>query len=307
LSLAADHKRILFVSLKKEAEPLLDQLRSAGHQVSLVDDLDDAAALLAAGAFDQTIVPGHTIQPLLAQRSIWERSGGDSWRLSTAAIAHDLRNLLSALERCMRELHEEAALLGSHSDELSQLRRIISTLSTFLLELTEDFGAEPRQNLAPQVFDLEDAVELAAISVYSSAAERRQRLVIDIDERARYIRADASRIKRVLSNLLLHASRQTPSLGTVAVRARRDSGDCVISVGYDAEAVSIAGLKELLSSGESRAELPGSGLYGVQEIVQQHGGRLWVESEKGSGTTIFVSVPSTEILHSESSFSVAPS
>lgn len=304
---AEDRKRILIVSLKKEAEPLLGQLRAAGHQVSLVDDLDDAAALLAAGAFDQTIFPGHTIQPLLAQRAIWERSGGDSWRLSTAAIAHDLRNLLSALERCVRELHEEAGLLGSHADDLAQLRRTISTLSTFLLELTEDFGAGPRQDLAPQVFDLEDAVELAAISVYSSAAERRQRLVIDIDERARYIRADASKIKRVLSNLLLHASRQTPSLGTVTVRARRDSGDCVLSVRYDAEAVSIAGLKGLLSPHEGRTDPNGGALYGVQQIVQQHGGRLWVESEKGSGTTIFVSVPSAEILHSESSFSTAPS
>jgi len=305
LSPAEDRKRILFVSLKKEAEPVIDQLRAAGHQVSLVEDMDAAAALLASGAFDQTIVPGHTIQPLLAQRSIWERSGGDSWRLSTAAIAHDLRNLLSALERCTRELQEEAVLVGSHGDDLAQLQRTISTLSTFLLELIEEFGAGAGQGLAPQVFDLEDAVELAAISVYSSASERRQRLVIDVDERARYIRADATKIKRVLSNLLLHASRQTPSLGTVTVRARRDSGDCVISVGYDAEAVSIAGLTELLSPGEGRAS--GGGLYGVQQMVQQHGGRLWVESERGSGTTIFVSVPSAEIINSESSFSIAPS
>jgi signal transduction histidine kinase len=305
LSPAEDCKRILFVSLKKEAEPVLAQLRAAGHQVSLVEDMDDAAALLASGAFDQTIVPCHTIQPLLAQRSIWERSGGDSWRLSTAAIAHDLRNLLSALERCTRELQEEAVLLGSHGDDLAQLQRTISTLSTFLLELIEEFGGGSGQSLAPQVFDLEDAVELAAISVYSSASERRQRLVIDIDERVRYIRADATKMKRVLSNLLLHASRQTPSLGTVTVLARRDSGDCVISVAYNAEAASIAGLTELLRPGEGSA--PGGGLYGVQQMVQQHGGRLWVESERGSGTTVFVSVPSAEITHSESSFSIAPS
>jgi signal transduction histidine kinase len=305
LTPAEDRKRILVVSPKKEAEPVLGQLRAAGHHVSLVEDIDDAAALLASGAFDQSIVPAQTIQPLLAQRALWERSGGDTWRLSTAAIAHDLRNLLSALERCMRELHEEAALLGSHSDELAQLQRTISTLSTFLLELTEELGAGAPRAVAPQEFDLEDAVELAAISVYSSASERRQRLVIDIDERARYIRADATKIKRVLSNLLLYASRQTPSLGTVTVGARRDSGECVISVGYDAEAVSIAALSELLSPLEGRAEAYVGSLHGVQQIVQQHGGRLWVESERGSGTTIFVSVPSAEILHSESS--LAPS
>jgi signal transduction histidine kinase len=301
LTPAEHRKRILIVSLKKEAQPVLGQLRAAGHQVSLVEDLDDAAALLASGAFDQAIIPAQTIQPLLAQRALWQRSGGDTWRLSTAAIAHDLRNLLSALERCMRELHEEAALLGSHSDELAQLQRTISTLSTFLLELTDELGAGAPRSVAPEEFDLEDAVELAAISVYSSASERRQRLVIDIDERARYIRADATKIKRVLSNLLLYASRQTPSLGTVTVGARRDSGECVISVGYDSEAVSIAALSELLSPLEGKAEAPVGSLHGVQQLVQQHGGRLWVESEKGTGTTIFVTVPSTEIVRSESS------
>jgi signal transduction histidine kinase len=305
LTPADERKRILVVSLKKEAEPVLSQLRAAGHQVSLVEDMDDAAALLASGAFDQTIIPAAAIHPLFTLRSAWERSGGDSWRLSTAAIAHDLRNLLSALGRYTRELHEEASLMGSHSDEVAQLLRTISTLSTFLLELTEDFGSGAAPGVVPQVFDLEDAVELAAISVYSSAAERRQRLVIDIDERARYLRADTTKIKRVLSNLLAYASRQTPSLGTVTVRARRDSGECVISVAYDAEAVSIAGLTELLSAGQTRADPQSGGLYGVQQIVQQHGGRLWVESERGSGTTIFVSVPSAEIIPGESS--LAPS
>ncbi|MGH8247447.1 MAG: hypothetical protein ACREUU_13565, partial [Gammaproteobacteria bacterium] len=102
---AQDHrKRILFISLKREAEPLLAQLRAAGHEVSIVEDLDDAQALLASGAFDQAVLPGETTEALFSQRSLWEGSGGDSWRQSAAAIAHDLRNLLAALERCLREL-----------------------------------------------------------------------------------------------------------------------------------------------------------------------------------------------------------
>jgi len=55
-------KRILFVSLKREAEPLLAQLRAARHEVSIVEDLDDAQALLASGAFDQAVLPGETTE-----------------------------------------------------------------------------------------------------------------------------------------------------------------------------------------------------------------------------------------------------
>ncbi len=300
-----NRKRILVVSLKKEAEPVLRQLRAAGHQVSVVQDMDDAQALLASGAFDQTILPSRTIESLLVQRALWERSGGDSWRRSTAAIAHDLRNLLSALDRCTRDL--EAEDFGTpRGGDLPQLQRTMSTLSTFLLELTDEFDAGPRQDLSLKVLDLEDAVETAAIAVYSSASDRRQRLVIDIEERARYVRADSTKMKRVLSNLLLHASGQTPRLGTVTVLARRECGDCIISVSHTAETASLSGLTELFGAKDGRSDYSKGVLYGVQHIVEQHGGRLWIESERGAGTTIFVSFPSPEIDYSESTLSVAP-
>jgi signal transduction histidine kinase len=301
-----DRKRILFVSLKKEAEPLLGELRAAGHQVSLVEDLDDAQAMLASGAFDQTVIPGQTMEPLLVQHSLWERAGGESWRRSTAAIAHDLRNLLQTLETCTRELHRWDSPERAGQEELVQLLRTISTLSLFLMELTDELEAGVSPNLAVGTVDLEDAVEAAAVTAYPSASERRQRLVVDIDEETRYVKADSTRMKRVLSNLLLHASRQTPSHGTVTVHAHRECDDCVISVSYTAETVSMAGLSDLFGPAEGRADRPGSGLYKVQNIIEQHGGRLWLESQRGAGTSIFVSLPSKGVAHSRSTLSLTP-
>jgi signal transduction histidine kinase len=297
-------RRILFVSLKKEAEPLLSQLRAAGHQVSVIQELDQAQVVLAGGGFDGVVLPSVTIEPLLAQRVKWERSGGDSWRRSTVSIAHDLRNLLSALARCTRELREAEGAPRSPGADLTQLQRTIATLSAFLEELTDEFDGGSRRDLLIQVVDLEDAIETAAVAVYALARERRQRLVIDVEDGCRYVRADSTRIKRVLSNLLLHASRQTPSLGTVKIAVHREADDCVMSVSYNAETAGIAGLTELFGGGSGQA-LSG-GLSGVQEIVEQHGGRLWLESERGARTTIFVSFPSPELIPNESKVSPVP-
>lgn len=292
-------KRILFISLKREAEPLLHQLRAAGHEVSIVEDLDEAQVLLASGAFDQAVLPGDATQTLFAQRSLWESSGTNSWRQSTAAIAHDLRNLLSALEHCLRELQR-----AGH-DDLSELRRTITTLSGFLLELTDELQAGCQPGLLLTLMDLEDVVEVAAVTVYPSAADRRQRLVIDIEDEARHIRADATKMKRVLSNLLLHASRQSPALGTVTVTARRDADKCVISVSYTAETISLSGISELFSRSGVQTDRPPVGLRSIQDIVEQHGGRVWVESQKGAGTSVFLSVPSPEGVGTEA-FSLTP-
>lgn len=302
-------RRILFVSLKKEAEPLRSLLRAAGHQVSVVQEMEKAQAVLASGAFDEVVLPSRTIEPLLAQGAVWERSGSESWRRSTVSIAHDLRNLLSALARCTRELREvegdaRSGVARSHRDDLTQLQRTMATLSAFLEELTDEFDGGSRRDLFIQFIDLEDAIETAAVAVYSSASERRQRLVIDVEDRCRYVRADSTRMKRVLSNLLLHASRQTPSLGTVKIGVHREADDCVLAVTYNAATASISGLKELF--GGKGGLGTGGGLSGVQEIVEQHGGRLWVESERGAGTTILVSFPSPEVIPNESAVLPAP-
>jgi signal transduction histidine kinase len=216
LTTAADRKRILFISPKREAGILLDQLRAAGHETSIVEDVDDGYSLLSSGGFDQAVIAGRTAEELLGKHALWESSDIDSWCRSTAAIAYDLRNFLQDLEK---SLGETRLTRETHPEEL---RRTIHTLCGFLLELTEEFQATCRPGLELALVDLEDVVEVAAVTVYPSAVDRRQRLIVDIKESARYMRADGTKMKRVLANLLAHASRQSPARGTVTVSAQRD-------------------------------------------------------------------------------------
>ncbi len=291
-----DRKRILFVSPKKEAAPLLAQLRAAGHHVSLVDDLDQATALLTPGGFDQTLISGSALALLLKQRHLLEGTDADSWRRSTIAITHDLRRLLGSLESIVQpEGHDNA--LAAPGAEIAQVARTIKMLSVFLLELTEELDGGSGAGLALSRFDLEDAVETAAMAVYPSASDRRQRLVIDIDESVAYIVADRTKVRRILASLLAHASSQSGRLGTVSVRARRDLDECNVSVCYRGETMSTSELGDLFRPAPADSR---PGVYTVQSLVEAHGGRLWIESEKSSGTTIFVSLPSPAVVPGES-------
>jgi signal transduction histidine kinase len=298
LTATADSKRILFISPRREAGVLIDQLRAAGHEASIVEDFDDGYALLSSGGFDQTVIAARAAEELLSERALWRASDTDSWRRSTAAIAHDLRNFLEMLERSIGEARLSRETYPQES------RRTIGILCGFLLELVEDLQASCRPGLVLSVVDLEDAVEVAAVTVYPSAVDRRQRLIVDIKESARYVRADATKAKRVLANLLALASRQSPARGTVVVSARRDSGDCVIGVTYTAETLTLAGLSELFKPAVNGAPLVG--LRSIQDIVDQHGGRLWVESQRGAETSVYISLPSPEILDAQPRPSPAP-
>ena len=288
MTLGEKPKRILFVALKKEAQPVLGELRGLGHEISLVEDIDEAAVLLSSGGFDQAIFPAAALSGILDQRALWENNESDNWRRAIAGLAHDIEYLLQALRRGIVESGNQA--------EARETVRTISVLAHYLSELSSEMDAAPGQDLRLSIIDLEEAVETAAITVYPSAAERRQRLVIDIEEDCTSVRADSVKLKRILGTLLDYASRHTPSNGRVLVRAYLEQDEPVICISYPGEELNRSEIQQLFSP-EDREN--GSGLSRVQRLIEQHGCRLWLESERGVSTDLFLALPRWSHVKSE--------
>jgi signal transduction histidine kinase len=284
-----DPKRILFVAPKQEAQPVLAELRGLGHGVSLVEDLDEAAVLLDSGGFDHAVLPGASLLQLLEQRTLWETNDADKWRRAMAGLAHDIEYLLHSLR--------QAIVQSGDIVEAQETVRTISVLARFLAELTGELDAGSAQELQLSIFDVEEAVETAAVKVYPSAAERRQRLIIDVEEAAHNVRADPVKLKRILASLLDYASRYTPSSGSVKVRAFVDEQEPVICVSYPGEGLTRREIQQLFSPQGDREG--SSGLYRVQRLVEQHSCRLWLESERGVSTELFLSLPRWSYVRAE--------
>ncbi|MCH8815977.1 MAG: sensor histidine kinase [Chloroflexi bacterium] len=283
MSTASSAKRILFISAKKEAQPVLSQLRSSGHQVSLVEDLDEAGAILEMSGFDQAVLQGASLESLLEQKVLWESDDAEGWRRSTAAIIHDLRGLLLALKQVLGGVGQSES-----RQPLEAIESSVDALSVFANELVHELVDSPNGATVGRV-DVEDVAEAAAVVVYPSATERKQRLVIDVDPDVAVITTSASRMMRALKNLLEFASARTSDRGRVSIMAAADNRDCVVSVSCDGEGVTRSEMKRLFS---------GPSVYGgragplalAQEIVDQLNGRMWIESEKG-GVRVFMAIP----------------
>jgi two-component system, cell cycle sensor histidine kinase PleC len=132
-----------------------------------------------------------------------------------------------------------------------------------------------------------------------AAAEARvtikQRLALDLP----HVKGDAVKIRQILSNLVSNAVKFTPAGGTVAieaVRTREDGARIVVAdtgVGMTADEVAIA-LTPFgqVDGGRSRwREGTGLGLPIAKALVELHGGTLTVESRKGAGTEVIVTLP----------------
>jgi len=120
-----------------------------------------------------------------------------------------------------------------------------------------------------------------------------------VDERLGMIRADERKVKQVLLNLLSNALKFTPAGGTVNVRADVTDGEARIlitdtGVGIAAEDQK-AVFEEFRQVGTASRKMEGTGLGLTisRKFIELHGGRIWVESQVGLGSTFAFTLPLT--------------
>jgi signal transduction histidine kinase len=146
-------------------------------------------------------------------------------------------------------------------------------------------------------FDLPSAIDDALLLMRERASRRSLALERHVDERLGEIRADQRKVKQVLLNLLSNAVKFTPEGGHIDVRAALVDGSVEISVTdtgigiapEDQEAV----FEEFRQVGKSdkKAEGTGLGLALCRKFAELHGGRIWVKSELGQGSTFTFALP----------------
>ena len=112
------------------------------------------------------------------------------------------------------------------------------------------------------------------------------------------VRADVMRLERILHNLLENAVKYSPDGGYIRVTAKMDSDHLVIGVSDQGVGISqqdqarlFAPFERLENSRIERVKGVGLGLLVCRRLVEAHGGRIWVESELGKGSTFFFTLP----------------
>ena len=145
--------------------------------------------------------------------------------------------------------------------------------------------------------DLPRLIDNALILVRERAARRSIVLTHGIGAEVGTVQGDERKLKQILLNLLSNAIKFTPEGGAIDVRAGRRDGEVHVSVRDTgvgiAPAEQDAVFEEFRQVGESTAKHEGTGLGLAlcRKFVELHGGRIWVESEIGRGSTFTFTLP----------------
>jgi signal transduction histidine kinase len=217
-----------------------------------------------------------------------------------ANMSHELRTPLNAIIGFSEVLTER--MFGELNEKQDEYLRDIYASGQHLLSLINDILdlskiEAGRMELEAADFDLPSAIDDALILVRERASRRGIALGHSVDDRLGQIRGDERKVKQVLLNLLSNALKFTPAGGRIEVRARVQDDVAEIAVTdtgvgiapEDQEAV----FEEFRQVGaaDNKVEGTGLGLALSRKFIELHGGRIWVKSQVGQGSTFTFTLP----------------
>ena len=218
-----------------------------------------------------------------------------------AVVSHEVRTPLTSIKGSLELLGDERFhTLPAPQKELLSIsqantERLISLINDIL-----DFSKleSSRLSLSMEPIEVGHVLVEAVENIRNLAAMKGIEVNVRVDPSTGVVEADPMRIGQVATNLIGNAIKFSPEKGTIEVFASGDSGTVTISVKDFGKGIAQRDMSRLFqrfaqldSSTTRKAGGTGLGLVISKGIVEQHGGKIWVESALGQGSTFSFSLP----------------
>ena len=217
-----------------------------------------------------------------------------------ANMSHELRTPLNAIIGFSQVLRER--MFGDINEKQEEYLDDILSSGNHLLSLINDVldlskVEAGKVELEIGMFSLREAVERGVVMVRERATNDGVRLGLELDPGAVLVEGDERRIRQVIFNLLSNAVKFTPTGGHVDLKSAQVDGEVLVSVADTGPGIAPEDQERIFEEfqqtgvGAGQREGTGLGLALSKRLVELHGGRIWVDSEPGKGSTFVFTLP----------------
>jgi two-component system NtrC family sensor kinase len=217
-----------------------------------------------------------------------------------STVSHDLRSPLTAILGYVDLISRVGPVTDRQDEYIKRVQvsvRNITVLINDLLELGRiESGFDARKEFVP----LPEIVQYSIDSLRSGLTDKKHELLVDISDDMNKVFGDPTRLRQLIDNLLSNAIRYTSPGGQIRVFLTSENDQLILQVQDNGSGIPATDqpyiFDKFYRASNVDQEIPGSGLglAIVKTIVENHQGRVWVDSNLGQGSIFTVVLPTAE-------------
>jgi signal transduction histidine kinase len=224
----------------------------------------------------------------------------EEWLRFIDTLSHELKTPLTSIIAAAGLLGEELENIADKSSK-KLIQTIIQNSATLekrlaeLLDTVKTGSGKIQMQFEP--VDMKSIVLGTCAQITPLLQGKEQKLTTDLPASLPLIHGDGPRLEQVIMNLLTNAVKFTPPGGSISVKVREQDAGLMVAVKDNGIGIAKEDQARLfkpysrISADRQRQPGLGLGLALSKQVIELHGGRIWVDSDSGSGSTFSFFVP----------------
>ncbi len=247
-------------------------------------------------------IPRGLLLSFSSSKAIACKSCGTRFELEAGEIFDDQQGCPECGQKTLAPEEERFLFQGDHG-ELRQMLQVSMRSGTHLLAVVNDILdinklEAGKERLFPQELHVLRSIAQVIESVGAQAAQKHIAIIKPIVEKDILLLADQTKLEQILYNLLGNAIKFSPEGGEIVIDVQTGQGGVLLSVRDQGNGIApehqvkiFENFYQVESGSTRKAGGTGLGLAITKRLAELHGGRIWVESELGKGSSFFVELP----------------
>jgi len=214
-----------------------------------------------------------------------------------SAVSHDLRSPLTAILGYV-ELIEKAGMVNKEQREfIRRIQQSVQNITALINDLLDIGRIEAGFDAGKETISLAAIIEYTLDAFQGRLREKSLILKSEVQKDLPTVFGNPVRLRQLLGNLLANAIKYTPPFGEISLQALLEGDQILLQVRDSGIGIPSSDLPYIFDrfyrASNVSIDIPGTGLglAIVRSIVDNHHGRIWVESISGKGTTFSILLP----------------
>jgi PAS domain S-box-containing protein len=215
-----------------------------------------------------------------------------------STVSHDLRSPLTFMRGYATMLPMVGELNEKQQDYVDKIMGGIDQMAKLVNDLLDLGRIESGVKLRNQAIEVEPLLADLATEFWQHAHLSGIKLEVGVEPKEMVMIADKPLLRQALTNLLTNAIKYAPDSGVMKLCAERKNGEVIFSVADNGPGIPEQDQMRLFERfyrvkerGTEKVKGSGLGLAIVKSIAERHGGRAWVQSKRGQGSTFYIAIP----------------